>query len=140
MQLPARGTESLEPGAHDDIDCRKAVLMQSEGFTDNPADAIALYGSPSDAQRDGKTQTRSGLVVADHCHREESVAKTPAARVHGVELRLMSQAPGRRKGQPLSGRAGHAGHGRSVTVERGRLPHESAGPSHPTDRNRTPFC
>jgi hypothetical protein len=77
------------------------MLVQPEGFAHDAADAVALDGIAGRAHGNRHAESRAMLVVAACCHREESVAKTPPARVRSVELRLASQSLVRRKSEPV---------------------------------------
>src|SRR6185437_6055479 len=64
-------------------------------------DAITLHGIAGRAHGNCHAETSAMLIVAACCHREESIAKAPAARIRGVELRLAPQTPLRRKSEPV---------------------------------------
>jgi hypothetical protein len=120
MELGARGI--FGPGArtHDQIDARQLMLMQSKRFADDPPDTVALDAAARGSNRDGKPETRPALVVPERSHAEESIAKTPPARVGSFEVRLATKAPLRGECEPSWGRAvaGQAQAGASLLEKR----------------------
>jgi hypothetical protein len=86
------------------------VLVQSERFPDDPADAIPLNwaarGTHCDRKPDARAD-RSGtiLIATVHSHSEESIAETLPVGVSGVEIRFTADAPFRGEPQPLKDRA-----------------------------------
>jgi len=125
MQFRAGRAACLGPRAHDQVDGRKGMLVQPERFPDDAADAVALHGIARGAHGNCHAEASAMLIVAAHCHREESVTKAPAARIRGVELRLPPQTPVRRKCEPVHSRRAEPARGadsahlrRSVRGER----------------------
>jgi hypothetical protein len=60
--------------ADNQVNARKLMLMQSERFTDDPADTVAFDTAARGTNRYGKTETRPTLVVPAGSHTKESVA------------------------------------------------------------------
>jgi hypothetical protein len=105
MQLPAGGPTGACPGADDQVEAGELVLMQAEGFADDPADTITLDAAARGTHRDGKPETRPAFIVPERSHSKESISKAPPARVGGFEIRLTTQAPLRGECEPSWGRA-----------------------------------
>jgi hypothetical protein len=59
--------------AHDQIDTRQLVLMQTERLTDEPAQAVTPHAPARGANRNRKTETRATLVIQERSHAKESI-------------------------------------------------------------------
>src|ERR1700677_2296197 len=77
------------------------MRVQPKRLPDDAAEAVALHGITCRAHGNCHAEPRAVLVVATCCHREESVAEAPAARIRGVELRLAPQTLVRRESEPV---------------------------------------
>ena len=73
MQLGPRRIFGPTSRAHDQIDARQLVLMQTERLADNPAQAVTLYAAARGANRNSKTETRPTLVIQERSHAKESI-------------------------------------------------------------------
>ena len=100
-QLRTRCAAGLRPRVHNEIDSRKSMLVQPKRLPDDAAEAVALHGIAGHTYGNCHAEPRAVLVIATCCHREESVAKAPAARIRGVELRLAPQTLVRRESEPV---------------------------------------
>ena len=79
--------------------------MQAERFADEPAKSVALNAAARGTNRDSKPETWPTFVVPERDHAKESIAKPPATRISGIEVRLAAQSPLRGESKPTSGRA-----------------------------------
>jgi len=91
--------------AHDQVDTRQLMLVQSERLADDAADTVAFDTAAGGTNRNGKTETRPTLVVQERGHTKESIAKPAPASVGRIKVRLATQPPLRGKSKPCWGRA-----------------------------------
>ena len=101
MQLSSRYSSGFRARADDEIGSRQGMLVQPERFPDDAAEPITLHRIAGGTHGNCHAEARAVLVVAACCHREESVAKAPAARIRGVEFRLAPQTLVRRESKPV---------------------------------------
>ena len=100
VQQLARGIACLGPRTHDQVHRRDLVLVQAEGFLDDPADAVAFHRAAGHAHRHGQPQPRRAFAIEGGSHAEESVAQASPACVGRIEVLLAPQAKSRRQSKP----------------------------------------
>jgi len=106
-QFRTRGIPRTVARAHHEIYGREFMLVETEGLTHDPTDAIALHCAPYGAQCHGEANAGTTLIVPVCDHTEKSIPEAPPAGMGGFEIRLAAQAPLRGQGQPV-GRGGLA--------------------------------
>jgi hypothetical protein len=73
VQLGPRRIFGPASRAHDHIDTRQLMLMQTERLADDPAQTVTLYAAARGANRNSKTETRPTLVIQERSHAKESI-------------------------------------------------------------------
>ena len=64
------------------------MLMEAEGFADEPPEPIAFHASAGRAHGDGQSETRATLVIPERNHTKESVAEPTPTCVGCLEICL----------------------------------------------------
>src|SRR5688572_532009 len=90
-QLRGARAASAASRVHDDVRGRQLALAQPECLAHHPPDAVALDGAAGGLHRDGESQPRLAQLVRARDHGEVRVGDSYAARMHGIELRLVAQ-------------------------------------------------
>jgi hypothetical protein len=104
-QLGISSAARTSTGAHDDVHRGQLMLMKTERFAYDTADAIALHGTAGHLRCHSESESRPTLIVHTRSHTEEPIPHAPAARVDRFEVRLPPQAALRGKSESLGMRA-----------------------------------
>jgi hypothetical protein len=104
MQFLARGVLRSRARTDDQVNRGQLVLMQSEGFADDPADPIALYTASDGTHSHRESDPWPAFIVRQSGHAEKSISKSLPPRVGSFKVRLATQAALRRECKPGGGR------------------------------------